>query len=238
MALTVSEVASGVRQLATFGSPPSEPTEEQLSGAAILTTLNDFETALTVEAGLSQQNQLLQKVSLGMPGVRDIALPCPNLFGLVQVEVQVDQQYDSWERIPIINKTELDSAEQEGTLACGMYGTPPRLTFNFIPSLQLVGFYTLRAWFETVAGDQQPQETPRLNPNFHNLWKYEAAIICREIYLDLPRKPALIETRDVFRTQYYEWAHKSPDQVAEPKPAAYGTENIDEMYRPWNTGGY
>lgn len=238
MATSVSEIASGVRLLCTFGEPPTEPSEEQLSGSHILTTMNDFETSLLVKQGLSQENQWLQKVSLGMPGVRDIALPCPNLFGLTQIEVQLDQQYDVWERIPIINKTELDSAEQEGTLACGMYGTPPRLTFNFIPSLQLVGFYTMRAWYETLPGDQLPAETPRLNPGFHSLLKYQSGIVCREVFLNLPRKDALIEARNDFYADYMAYAKKAPDQVAEPKPAAYGTENIDEMYRPWNTGGY
>lgn len=229
---TVSQSISGVRQLCTFGLPPTEPTEEQLSTSHILTTLNDIETALTNEATLGQQNQYLQQVSLGCPGARDISFIQPNFGSLVMMEYQVDATYDSWRSIKIINKVELNEAEEQGIYACAIYGTPPRITFNFVPAVSLAVFQ-LRAWYETSPMDQLPADTPRLNPSFLPLWKYEAAIICREVYLGLPEKKALSDTRDRLRVQYYRDVNKSPDQKAQLKPASYGTELLDALYEPW-----
>lgn len=232
MSNSVSQVMGGVRLLCTFGSPPTEPTEEQLSGSHILTTLNDIETALSNEAVLSQQNQFLQAVLLGTPGARLVDLSAPNYNSIVQVEYQVDPTYDRWVTIKIINRVELNDAEAQNIRACAVFGTPPQLLFNFIPSVELP-LFQIRVWYETSASDQIPAETPRLNPNFYNLWKYQTAIICREVFMNLPPKQALIDQKNQFYQQYIRYANKSPDQRATVKPAAYGTDNIDAMYEPW-----
>lgn len=229
---TVSQIISGVRLLCSFGMPSTEPTEEQLSTSHILTTLNDIETTLTNEATLSQQNLYLQSVPLGIPGARDVSFIQPNFNSLVAVEYQVDPLYDRWSSIKIINKAELNDAEEQGIMACAIWGSPAYITFNFIPSVMLPEFQ-LRAWFETSPVDELPANTPRLNPAFYPLWKYQAAVICRSVYMGLPSNQDLKDQRAEMKAQYLRFANKSPDQRAMPRPASYGTENLDQYYEPW-----
>jgi hypothetical protein len=145
----------------------------------------------------------------------------------------VDPVRDRWQPISLINKVELSDAEDQGVLACAVWGTPPMLSFNFIPAIDLPVF-PLRAWYETAPSNQLPADTPRLNPNYLPLLKYQTAIICREVFLGLPTKQSLIEMRNEMQLQYVRYANKAPSQKAEAKLASYGTELLDQYYRPWD----
>jgi hypothetical protein len=201
-----------------------------LSDSHILITLNDEETSLTSTQVLSQQNQWLQFQLLGTPS-RNTPLSIPNFNSLVMVEYQVDPVYDVWRPLSIVNRVDITEAEAEGRYVCAISGTPPVLSFSFAPSIMFPA-YPFRIWYETYPTDDQPQNTPRLNPMFFNLLKYRVALTCREVFMGLPPIQVLHDAVARFQEQYDEYANRSPEQRAQMKPAAYETESILQAYEP------
>lgn len=229
---TVSQLVGGIRGLCAFGQPSTEPTEEQLSTGQILGILNDEQASLINEATLSQQNAWLQFQNLGSPGVRDVSLTAPNFNSLVMVEYQIDPTYDRWLPLSIINRVELSDAEAGGNYACSIYGTPPRLTFNFIPAVSLPTF-NIRYWYETNYVIQKMGDRPQMAASFYNVLKYASACLCREVLLGLPWNNTLHKAEDRYREQYNDYVSKAPDQRPQPKPTAYGIIDDPQPWRGW-----